>query len=205
MVREVRSGSGDTRSRILDAALAQFVDVGYESTSMDAIALAAGVAKGTLYYHFDSKTGIVDAIVARYADSIEETVAGILADSTQGVLERLRLVNVELSRLSGRTFAQLHRMSFIDIHKRTTRALFTVLPPAFARLFEEGARQGLWRATHPLELSEILVAAGAYVFDPEQANERTRRRLDAFVEACAGALGIEPGILRPAFAAFGEP
>lgn len=44
-----------TRNRILDAAVSVFSAKGYHQASMDEIAQQAGVAKGTLYYHFDSK------------------------------------------------------------------------------------------------------------------------------------------------------
>lgn len=43
------------RSQILDAALACFIELGYEGTSMSAVAERAGVIKQTIYSHFASK------------------------------------------------------------------------------------------------------------------------------------------------------
>jgi len=43
---------------ILDAAVAEFRATGYEATSMDRIATAAGVSKRTVYNHFPSKDAL---------------------------------------------------------------------------------------------------------------------------------------------------
>lgn len=51
-----------TRQEILTAAADLFKTKGYESTSVDDIALAADVAKGTFYYHFKAKEDLVLAL-----------------------------------------------------------------------------------------------------------------------------------------------
>lgn len=50
-----------TRQRIVDTALRLFEDVGYERTTMRAIATAAGVSVGNAYYYFESKDHLVQA------------------------------------------------------------------------------------------------------------------------------------------------
>ncbi|MBW2704312.1 MAG: TetR/AcrR family transcriptional regulator, partial [Deltaproteobacteria bacterium] len=51
------------RRQILDAARRAFVDKGYFPTRMEDIAQAAGLSKGGLYCHFDSKRRIFEALV----------------------------------------------------------------------------------------------------------------------------------------------
>ncbi len=46
------------RSSILDAAYRLFIAKGFESTTIDDIALGAGVAKGTVYLYYKSKTSV---------------------------------------------------------------------------------------------------------------------------------------------------
>jgi AcrR family transcriptional regulator len=53
-----------TKQRIVDAAYELFYKDGFARASMDAIADAAAVTKRTLYYHFDSKQSLVDAVLA---------------------------------------------------------------------------------------------------------------------------------------------
>ena len=56
-----------TRSRIRDAARVLFYQGGYEATTMDQIAVAAGVRRSTLYFHYKDKEEIVRRIIEDYA------------------------------------------------------------------------------------------------------------------------------------------
>ena len=59
----------EKRAAILDAAKALFPARGYDGTSMDAIAQAAGVSKLTVYSHFQDKdTLFVEAVKAKCED-----------------------------------------------------------------------------------------------------------------------------------------
>lgn len=57
----------DTRTRILEAALACFLEHGYEGTTVARIREASGVSNGALFHHFPSKDAIAGAL---YADAI---------------------------------------------------------------------------------------------------------------------------------------
>ncbi len=70
----------NTREVILDAASELFAARGVTSTSIDDIAALAGIAKGSVYYNFESKAGLVEAIVARNS----ELMAASLREATQG-------------------------------------------------------------------------------------------------------------------------
>jgi AcrR family transcriptional regulator len=63
-----------TRERILIAAYAQFYKNGYARVSMDAIALAAGVTKRSVYYHFESKDALVHAALENQRDQALDLV-----------------------------------------------------------------------------------------------------------------------------------
>jgi TetR/AcrR family transcriptional regulator, transcriptional repressor for nem operon len=52
-----------TRERLLQAAFREVYRSGFQSASLDTILAAAGVTKGGLYYHFDSKEASGYAIV----------------------------------------------------------------------------------------------------------------------------------------------
>jgi AcrR family transcriptional regulator len=56
---------GSTSERILAAATEIFANRGYHGTSMSAITKAAGVNKALIFYYFDSKEGLFDAVVTR--------------------------------------------------------------------------------------------------------------------------------------------
>lgn len=60
--------SPDKRAQILAGAATVFAADGYEGASMARIATVAGVSKGTLYNHFDSKAALFTAYVGEKCD-----------------------------------------------------------------------------------------------------------------------------------------
>lgn len=58
------TATADTRSRILDAALACFLEHGYEGTTVARIREASGVSNGALFHHFPTKDAIAGALYA---------------------------------------------------------------------------------------------------------------------------------------------
>lgn len=62
------------KKKIILAAIAEFAKDGFEKASMDAVALKAKVAKGTVFYHFKSKTELFEEIVAEGQKSLEEKI-----------------------------------------------------------------------------------------------------------------------------------
>lgn len=57
------------RQAILDAAKCLFLKLGYEGSSMDVIALAAGVSKLTVYNHFNDKETLFIAAVENHCEN----------------------------------------------------------------------------------------------------------------------------------------
>ncbi len=66
--------SPEKRAQILRGAAAVFAADGYEGASMARIAVEAGVSKGTLYNHFDSKAALFSAYVS---EKCEESLAHV--------------------------------------------------------------------------------------------------------------------------------
>lgn len=87
---------------ILDAANALMAEKGFDLMSMDDVAAAVGVAKGSLYKHFDSKEALAAATMVRL---LRETVALMAQqDTSLPAVDRLRSVLKAsiLARLEGR-------------------------------------------------------------------------------------------------------
>jgi AcrR family transcriptional regulator len=64
----------DTRTRILDAALESFLELGYEQTTINLVRERSGVSNGGLFHHFATKEAIADAL---YVDAIENFQEGL--------------------------------------------------------------------------------------------------------------------------------
>jgi len=70
-----REKRGRTRAQIVEAGLMLLAERPPEALTVDAIVEAAGLAKGTFYYHFQSIEELVAAVGAKLADSFDELLA----------------------------------------------------------------------------------------------------------------------------------
>ena len=64
-----------TRDRLIAAGRDAFGSRGYDATSVAEILDAAGVAKGAMYHHFDTKAALFDAVLDRVVQEIAEAAA----------------------------------------------------------------------------------------------------------------------------------
>jgi TetR/AcrR family transcriptional regulator, regulator of autoinduction and epiphytic fitness len=62
---------------ILDATNRLLAEKGYEAMSMDDIATEVGIAKGSLYKHFESKEAMAAAVMTRLLTQTREALAGL--------------------------------------------------------------------------------------------------------------------------------
>jgi AcrR family transcriptional regulator len=88
-----RTGRPDTRAQILDAARAQFIEVGYRAATVRAIAAAVGVDPALISYFFGSKERLFGEAMALRANPAE-----IIAKQIGGPVDELprRLLTVLL-------------------------------------------------------------------------------------------------------------
>lgn len=109
--------SGDTRERILDVALELFTEHGYDSTSLRQIAERLGLTKAALYYHFESKEDLLQALHLRLQEFGRDTLSGL--DNGPLTLERWAALLDEMvdQVLSQRPLFLLHKRNEAAIEK----------------------------------------------------------------------------------------
>lgn len=93
-----RSSGLDTKERLKEESLARFLQHGYHGVSVRDIADSIGVTVPVLYYHFDSKDGLLAAIVEPFAEAGEAMMS--------------ELATVELT---GRRFARVALGGYYDV------------------------------------------------------------------------------------------
>ena len=75
-VSQAGTRQGTTRERLLEAAIEMFAERGYAATGVDALCRRAGVAKTGLYWEFQNKVGllnaVIDQVVTEWVDQIRE-------------------------------------------------------------------------------------------------------------------------------------
>lgn len=69
-----REQSRQSRERLVESASALFAERGYRDTSVQAIGERAGVSRGSIFWHFGSKEGLLWAVVERAFTTWESDV-----------------------------------------------------------------------------------------------------------------------------------
>jgi AcrR family transcriptional regulator len=64
-----------TTTALVEAARRLFAEDGYGATSLDAVALEAGVTKGALYHHFEGKRQLFEAVFEREVEGLAVRLA----------------------------------------------------------------------------------------------------------------------------------
>src|SRR5262245_57313638 len=83
--------SAETREAILTSALTLIARHGMVGSSIDQIATEAGITKGAVYWHFESKDALFDAILERIRVRWQEKVQNPLGGKTSATARLIAL------------------------------------------------------------------------------------------------------------------
>lgn len=149
------------RLAVLDAAASVFMRLGFAATSLDDISEALGATKGTLYYHFRSKTSLFFAVQRRAMGLLQGAVEP-LAHSDGSARDRLQAMAFAHStlmmedrgylRVAGQGL-ELHLSVRTSESERVELDAITKLRDAHERLYieviAEGVARGEFRTVDP--------------------------------------------------------
>ena len=80
-----------TKRRIFNTAIKMFSKKGYDNTSVEEITAIAGVAKGSLYYHFSKKEDIFDMLLKEGFELLKNNIE-IKTKNCTTALEKIKAV-----------------------------------------------------------------------------------------------------------------
>jgi len=100
MARRTKEEAAATRDSILDAAEQLFVEQGVSRTTLQHIASAAGVTRGAIYWHFDDKGALFNAMMERATLPFECSLAAHKDDDVVNALEDLRGTVLDIFRIT---------------------------------------------------------------------------------------------------------
>lgn len=140
------AGRSSTRERILDAALDVFSEKGFHQATVDEIAEAAGLGKGTLYRYFANKETLFNELVRSRLEELEEQANAVL-DGQDDVLtmisKYLRIYfeffdrNERLYRVVVQQRGDMGR-EFQDVYVKTVMRRIPVLKRKIYRATQKG-------------------------------------------------------------------
>jgi AcrR family transcriptional regulator len=122
------------RRQIIDGARAVFLAQGFDAASMNDIARAAGVSKGTLYVYFKHKEELFEQIVEQECDAQAEGIFDFDANDrdVETVLTRLGIAYVKF-------LCRPEKASAI----RTVIAIADRMPEVGRKFYESGPERGM--------------------------------------------------------------
>lgn len=121
MAPKERADAARNRRAILDATAALLAEYGAEAVTMDRVAAAAGVGKGTIFHRFGNRAGLLHEMVA-------ESAVALMAAVTEGppplgpgapAVDRLPAFFVAMARLVIDNLALMEVYRSVPPHPRT--------------------------------------------------------------------------------------
>lgn len=152
------------RDQILAAARSCFVDRGYHPTRMEDIAAAAGLSKGGVYFHFQSKQEVFDALVQEEFDASMNTLKAV-TDSPATIAEKMQtlgkffLESFTSNKDAPRFFIVMGEMGLRD-EKLAQKLLEmqTAFIDQVAKLIDQGVAEGMLKPVDSKAIASILKA-----------------------------------------------
>ena len=141
MARAAPLSPAERRTTLLIAARSVFAERGYHQASVADILIAAGVARGTFYNHFESKREVFAAVLAELMEEIVAVVKPIDvgAPIAAQVEENLRRITRALAGVGGA--ARILFTDALSVDKDGEEALSAFYAFALARV-ERALRRG---------------------------------------------------------------
>jgi TetR/AcrR family transcriptional regulator len=148
---------GDTRTKILEVAEAEFASEGYAGAHLQKIAEQVGVRKTALYYYFASKAELYTDVLGTILEAFDHCIATALesSGSPEGQLEEL-VARVNDLLAERPNYARILLRVFVD---HGPSEMETVLPTVrrmgdrVLQFFQRGIDEGAFR---PLSSRHIL-------------------------------------------------
>ncbi|MDO3700621.1 TetR family transcriptional regulator [Micromonospora sp. C28SCA-DRY-2] len=185
----------DTRQRLFEAAVELIAEQGFSATTVDDIAARAGVAKGTVYYNFESKTVLFEELlrhgIGLLTAEFRAAVAGLPPREALAALVRAELEYIRRYR----AFAQL-LLSEMWRTNREWQQTLRLLRGEAIEVIAETVRAGVASGDLPADLDVrtassalfgvgLVVAVDWLVFQPDRPIEDVQEALLGIVRRVA--------------------
>ncbi len=162
-----------------------FARYGYQGTSIDRIASAAGVTKGALYYHFRDKEELLFAAVQDRIAEFEQRIVGTVSPATDpaGALAEIARICVHIATKNNlRRFILTLMVEALDTNPRLSDAFRGILRrfrSYLAGIVRVGQEQGVFRDDIDAALAAQIFAGG--VIGAELQHYQDAERVDLAV------------------------
>jgi AcrR family transcriptional regulator len=199
------------RDEFVDAAQRLIQTRGYEQMSVQDVLDELGASKGAFYHYFDSKEGLLAAVIDRMTDGVIAVLTPMVADPSLSASDKFQRLfsgiaqfkNERLELLQGVIQAWISDDNAI-VREKFRRAGIQQLSPLVTRILEQGVAEGVYTAGPPEPVARVLLslmlganetAVELYVARRARAItfETVQRTLAAYADAFDRILGAPSG------------
>lgn len=203
----------ERRSELIATAQRLFYSKGYESTSVNDIVTAVGVAKGTFYHYFDTKLSVLEAMIDSMLTESLTLFDAIIENESLTALEKWRKTmqtsaawktahKDELIAILSVMYSPDNLILNHNLKKETIRRA----GPEFSKIIAQGVKEGVFKTDYALESAEIaysiMASASDFIADivlnPNKYDNRlqlVKQKLIAIQTAVERVLGAPEGSL----------
>lgn len=146
MKKEVR------KKELIKIAYELFITKGYENTSVDEIIAKAGIAKGTYYYHFESKEQMLEDVVNMMIDRSVERAKKIVESNLE--LEEKLVYTILALRVAPEEQSvedTINSKENIILHKKINDRIIDEAVPILSKIVREAKETGTFKCDDNIE------------------------------------------------------
>ena len=194
MVRVVKAHD-ERRNELLDAAQNLFYQKGYDNTSVANIIEAVGIAKGTIYHYFKSKIDLLNQIIERQSQMIDQIINSVLEEPEENAIVELNNIYSAIGQYKGENkevMLMMTKVLYSDeniiLRTKMTKSRIKTVAPKIARVISRGISEGLFNTGNPDYIAEMILNMGTYLSDEfagmlleEELNNENKK---VYVEKC---------------------
>ncbi|MCC8112151.1 MAG: TetR/AcrR family transcriptional regulator [Ruminococcus sp.] len=177
------------KERIIDAAQQLMYQMPDKEITVSMIAAKAGIGKGSIYYYFESKENIIDAVISHsYKKVLHDFFENLQTESS--ALEKIKLlfrsiVKEEIYDQQKNFILTLHLQEDMRLHNQMKMVAIQEIAPVLTVLLQQGCAEGSIETETPKESAEIIVAVLTIFLDntifPEDGNMQKKLKIFANV------------------------
>lgn len=178
-----------TRAHLLEVAAEMLGEQGFGSTTVDEIAERAGVAKGTVYYHFRSKVELVEALIAEGLAPLAEQMSASVAGSATSRDALAALVMTELAFI--RDHRQFAKLLITELWRedRVWRETLLIIRGRIVTIIREQVERGIAAGELRDDLDPRFAAAALFALTATAALDWLAFEPERSIEEVAAQIG----------------
>jgi AcrR family transcriptional regulator len=201
------------RDAFLDVAQRLILSRGYDGFSIQDVLDETGASKGAFYHYFGAKSDLLEAIVERMADGIQERWNEIMARPDVSAIERFEAIFATTAQYKNarRELSLALLEAWLSdrntvLREKLRQLVNRRLTPVLERILRQGIDDGEFSSSNAAGTAHVIVALivgiqdeAVRLFVARQRNEveyeDVVRFFAAYSEAVDRLLGLEPGRL----------